>query len=96
MAKLLIIFELKAKIYDTPYKNKPEDTELDGFSLVCKEEIKYAMSLSTPEHISALFMMTPYAYRTSSVGRERVQKLSTLECTAHFYVLTYKKTTDKV
>jgi len=85
------LFELKAKIYDTPYKNTLSDTDIAGFELVWQREIKYNMSLGSEERIRSLFMMTPYAYRTSATGRERVLKLSSLNCTAHFHVLVYKR-----
>ena len=85
------LFELKAKIYDEPYKNRPEETELSGFSLLAAETLRYRMELSSPEDIRSLFMMTPYAYRTGARGRERVQALERLDCTADFLILIYKK-----
>lgn len=88
------LFELKSKIYDTPYKNTLSDTDIAGFELIERKEIRYNMTLDTEERIRSLFMMTPYAYRTSATGRERVMKLSSLRCTAHFYVLVYKKTIE--
>ena len=85
------LYGLKAAIYDTPYKNEVADTELEGFSLVSREEIKYPIYLNTDTDIKALFMMTPYAYRTNAIGRERVLSLKELRCDAHFLILTYRK-----
>lgn len=85
------LFELKSAIYDTPYKNEPSDTALDGFKLLHTERLTYKMTLSSPEQIRSLFMMTPYAYRTKKENRERVLSLSSLECTADFYVCVYEK-----
>lgn len=85
------LFGLKAAIYDTPYKNEVADTALDGFSLISEEEIKYTINLNTESDIRALFMMTPYAYRTNAIGRERVLSLKELRCDAHFLILTYRK-----
>ena len=85
------LFGLKAKIYDTPYKNEVRDKTLDGFSLVLEDELKYPLKLNTQGDIRALFMMTPYAYRTNEIGRNRVLSLSELECDAHFLILTYRK-----
>ena len=84
------LFELKAAIYDTPYKNTVNDTALDGFSLVADRELKYVMPLCR-EAMLSLFAMTPYAYRTSAENRERVNSLSGLDVTAHFRVLVYEK-----
>lgn len=85
------LYGLKAATYDTPYKNEVEDTALEGFSLVSKEELKYRINLNTDADIRALFMMTPYAYRTNAKGRERVLSLKELTTDVHFLVLTYRK-----
>lgn len=85
------LFELKAAIYDTPYKNNPEDTCLAGLTHVETKRLTYKMSFETPDAIKNLFMMTPYAYRTSEMGRARVLNLEKLDCTADFYIGIYKK-----
>ena len=85
------LYELKAAIYDTPYKNEVMDTALDGFQLVMDEPLTYKFVLDSPEKIRSLFMMTPYAYRTRPSDRAKIDSLSTLECTADFRVFVYKK-----
>ncbi len=85
------LYGLKAKVYDNPYKNKVEDTHLEGFELVRKKEVKYTIKLDTRQDIQSLFMMTPYAYRTSKEGKERVLSLENLSTDVHFFILTYKK-----
>lgn len=85
------LYGLKSAIYDTPYKNEVADTALEGFELVSSEELKYPIYLDTDTDIRALFMMTPYAYRTSAKGRERVLSLRELQTDAHFIILTYRK-----
>lgn len=85
------LFELKAAIYDTPYKNEVADTALRGFTLIGCEELCYDMRLDTKEKIHSLFMMTPYAYRTSAVGRERAAALDLLTVKAHFMILVYER-----
>jgi len=85
------LFELKAAIYDTPYRNVVEDTALDGFRLLSDTPVRYTMQLNRRESIRSLFMMTPYAYRTKRENAERVLALSNLDCTADFRVLVYQK-----
>ena len=85
------LFGLKAKIYDTPYKNKVEDTDIEGFRLVGSECVRYPLVLDSAERVRSLFMMTPYAYRTGSEGRARVMALDRLECEAHFIILVYER-----
>ena len=85
------LFGLKAAIYDTPYKNTPEETEIEGFTLLLRERITYKMHLKTPDEIRALFMMTPYAYRTNEVGRQRIYAKDELFTDADFYLCVYEK-----
>ena len=85
------LFGLKSKIYDTPYKNKVEDTEIEGLTLAHREELRFDLNLNSKEAVRDLFMMTPYAYRTSKEGRERVLSLSSIETEAHFVLLLYVK-----
>ncbi len=85
------LFGLKAAIYDNPYKNEVADTAIEGFALISRNELKYTLNLNTESEIRALFMMTPYAYRTKAADREKVFNLKQLETDAHFIVLTYRK-----
>ncbi len=85
------LFELKEAIYDTPYKNKVENTEIDGFKLLFKENLKYKMELDSREAVLSLFMMTPYAYRTSPENISKIDKLTSLSCRAEFILLVYEK-----
>lgn len=85
------LFGLKSVIYKTPYKNEPQDTELTGFRLVSHEGLSYALKLDTSEDIRSLFMMTPYAYRTSKEDRERVLSLSEVTTDVEFVIDVYEK-----
>ena len=85
------LFGLKSALYDTPYKNEVQDTALSGFELLKTENINYNITLDNTEDILNLFRMTPYAYRTSSVGRERIERLESLETDIEFITFVYKK-----
>lgn len=85
------LFDLKAVIYDTPYKNVVADTALEGFEFISDEPLHYKFTLKSKEEISSLFMMTPYAYRTKPSDKAKVEKLNSLECRANFRTLVYKK-----
>lgn len=84
------LYGLKAAIYDTPYKNEVAPFEMEGFSLVEAERLRYEIFLCA-EQIDALFKMTPYAYRTSSIGRQRITEIDELMTEVDFHILTYKK-----
>lgn len=85
------LFGLKSVLYDTQYLNTVGSDELSGFEFVSKEKIAFSLTLDTQEKIHALFMMTPYAYRTSREGRARLDSLSSLATEVEFYLFTYKK-----
>ena len=86
------LFGLKSVLYDTPYLNTVDSDELAGFELISRERISYSLTLDTEAKIRALFMMTPYAYRTSREGRERLLSQSRLETEIEFYLFTYRRT----
>ena len=85
------LFGLKEATYKTPYKNEVGDTELFGFSLLETERLSYTLTLDSSESIKSLFMMTPYAYRTSPSDRERVLSLDTLTTEIEFIIFVYRK-----
>jgi len=85
------LFGLKSVLYDEPYLNEVLSDELSGFRLLSRERIAYELYLDSPERIRALFMMTPYAYRTSEAGRARLLSLESLKTEAEFYLFVYKK-----
>jgi len=84
------LYELKAAIYDSPYKNELGDERLDGFSLLEKEKLNYGKTL-VGDSVRDLFMMTPYAYRTSKKEMERLGNIEKLEVGFRFIILIYKK-----
>ncbi len=85
------LFGLKRAIYDTPYENTPEPTELRGFRLLSDDILEYTVTLDSPEAIRSLFMMTPYAYRTSAENKERVLSLFSLSTEVAFRIVVYEK-----
>ena len=85
------LFGLKEKVYETPYENEPEDTYLDSFKLIEKKELLYEKEFFKKEEISALFMMTPYAYRTKKEEREKAFSLEYVKTEIEFIILVYEK-----
>lgn len=85
------LWELKKAVYDTPYKNKPENTDLKGFRLISSAEIKKKINLSPNEDIKNLFMMTPYYYKTSQNDQAKLDNVDRLTVETEFMILTYRK-----
>lgn len=86
------LWELKKAVYDTPYKNEVKPYELEGFELDAKKRITYRFQLDNQQDIQSLFSMTPYYYRTGKIQQERLAALDSLEVTADFELLTYRRT----
>ena len=85
------LFDLKALIYDNPYKNKLLSSEISGFTLLHDERLKYYFELDSCEAVSSLFMMTPYAYRTGARERAKIDGIDSLKVTADFHIYVYEK-----
>ena len=85
------LYDLKAVVYDTPYKNVVSDSNLEGFELILDRPLHYEINLESQDAIRNLFMMTPYAYRTKPSDRARILELEKLNCRIHFRIFVYKK-----
>lgn len=89
------LWEIKQAVYDTPYKNSPEDYNIDGLTLIKSKEVKYIMNLRDNHIIKCLFDMTPYKIKTSPSDRAKLDNIECLDVTAHFGVLLYKNDKNK-
>lgn len=88
------LYSLKAAIYENPYKNTVEDTELSGFDFIESRRVSYKIELRDNQEIRALFGMTPYAYRTKKSDRENIESLGELTVEADFIILIYRKSSE--
>lgn len=85
---------LKAVLYDEVTKNQPRADLPEGMTLVSRERIVYEIELRSREDIMSLFSMTPYYYRTSAAGRERLAMCDTVRTTVDFDLFVYKKSSQ--
>lgn len=85
------LWELKCAVYDTPYKNREEKHQLDGFKLTDKYKIMYSVHINNALDIQTLFAMTPYAHRTPQHGIQRLRALNCLDVTLSFLLLTFTR-----
>ena len=63
---------LRELLYDAPRLNEVRPYDIDGFDFIGKSEVSYTLTIDSQEQLNALFMMTPYYYKTS---REDCNKL---------------------
>ena len=85
------LFQLKQRIYDSPYKNdeKPPQTKL--LTLTDKIKISRKITLTSEKDIQSLFQMTPYYYRTSPSDKAKLDGLKELETEIEFVLCIYEK-----
>ncbi|MBO5576786.1 MAG: methyltransferase domain-containing protein [Ruminococcus sp.] len=85
------LFELKSAVYDKPYDNAPNNYALSKFELERSEIFEYTRTLETTQEIIDLFTMTPYFFKTSVQGLEKLKRLDSLEVTCGFDIRIYKR-----
>ncbi len=85
------LWQLKAAIYDTPYENKEENTPYEDFEHVEKIPVRYSVLIENQKDIFSLFQMTPYYWKTSAKGSEKVKALESLKTEVAFDIHIYKK-----
>ncbi len=85
------LFELKAAVYDEPYENKANSYGLDSFAEEDRRILEYQTTLVSAQQIHDLFLMTPYFYKTSAEGMERLSRLDSLDVTCGFVIQVFRK-----
>ena len=85
------LWGMKQALYDTPYKNEIRRDVLEHFSLTCVRRITDTVTVEDPEHIRALFAMTPYYWKTAPTDRDRLYALPSLTTEIAFDLLLYQK-----
>ena len=85
------VYKEKEAIYEKPYRNTVKPFELEGFTLVQKQELRYAITLTSHEEIQNLFMMTPYYYKTGAADQQKLALREWLTTPVEFAVLGYQR-----
>ena len=83
------LLQLKQVLYDHVYLNM-EKEGIAGFKEINKEVLEYDIELHGQKDILALFMMTPYYFRTSLEGKERLARLDSLKTHVAFVISVYQ------
>jgi len=88
------LWGMKQVLYETPYKNEVRRDELEHFTLTEVRRITDTVTVTDPEHIRALFAMTPYYWKTAPADRDRLYAQSELKTEIAFDLLLYQKNTS--
>ncbi len=84
------LYSLKRVLYDTPYENEPRADLPKGMRLLRNDRLRYAFSADN-DTLQDLFAMTPYFYRTSKKGQERLAATPSLEVDVDVEIAVYQK-----
>lgn len=85
------LFELKSILYENPYKNDEKEPDLPSFKSVEQVHIKAKVKIESSEDLADLLTMTPYYWRTSKEGIERLKRYQGLETTIEFIIGVHEK-----
>ncbi|MBQ8342085.1 MAG: methyltransferase domain-containing protein [Clostridia bacterium] len=84
------LLDLKRVLYDTPYQNQPRADAPTHMEHLLEERLAFSMDLDAAA-LGDLFAMTPYYYRTSAEGKERLAACAQLRVGAEVDLLLYRK-----
>ena len=84
------LYGLKEVLYERPYENTVQDVAYPGFALEQRIPV-HSMLTVTGSTILDLFAMTPYYWKTTIQGSERLKHTETLKTEIHFDFLVYQR-----
>jgi len=84
------LLEMRQLIYDEVRFSDPSVAVPDGFSQVGCENLRSPFDLESAEDIRSLFVMTPFYYKTTEKGRERLLSKESLEVTAEVNLTVFE------
>ena len=84
------LYELKKAVYDEAYENEGRRDLPLGFKEIGRKNVTYTFDCAG-EDLKNLFMMTPYAFKTSKSDASKLDLLTHLEITADFDIFLFRK-----
>lgn len=84
------LFQMKAVLYEKPYKNPVQEVEYPGFEAIGEREVSGSITVPAGQ-LEALFAMTPYYWKTPRDGAARLAALSELTTDIAFRFLVFEK-----
>lgn len=85
------LWQMKEVLYPRPYENPVKVEQYPGFAYLDTIPVRHTVTLDDPVDISALFRMTPYAWKTPKEGVIRLERLETLTTEIGFDLHLYRR-----
>ena len=77
------LIEMRETIYDEVHFSDSLPQTPEGFRMIGSEELRYTIHLQSTDEISSLFVMTPFYYKTTEEGKERLMSKESLDVTVN-------------
>ena len=84
------LFQMKAVLYEKPYKNPVQEVAYPGFRAIGEREVQGTITVPH-DQLEALFAMTPYYWKTPRDGAARLAALPELTTDIAFRFLVFEK-----
>ncbi len=84
------LMEMRSLIYDEVKLSDFTPAACEGFTPVARDELTYETMLESNEDIKNLFMMTPFYYKTTEAGRERLYSKDSLNITVNVNYIIFR------
>ena len=84
------LYQMKAVLYEKPYKNAVQEIAYPGFRAIGEREVSGTITVPR-EQLEALFAMTPYYWKTPRDGAARLAALPELTTDIDFRFLVFEK-----
>lgn len=85
------LWQMKEVLYTNPYENPVKQECYPGFLWKDVQQVRYQADLDSSGDIMSLFSMTPYAWKTSKEGKERLRSISRLSVELGFDLHRYQR-----
>ena len=85
------LYEFKQALYKDAYMNEIEIIENDSLKLFHQFKVENTITIDNNKDIQALFMMTPYYWKSSKETSQKVNEMNSCTTTISFDIQVYKK-----
>ena len=85
------LYGLKKKLYDQVYENEMELIKDERFELIERVKVEDVIHIDDHDDIEALFMMTPYYWKSSKEAAHKVAEMESLDTEIAFDIQIYRK-----
>ena len=83
--------EMRSLLYEDVHYHEDTPAAYEGFTLADTADVRYTMHVPDRDTLCALWTMTPFYYKTTPAGKERLLACDTLDCTVDVRLSVYKK-----